>query len=514
VIDVRVLVVDDEIFWQEELPKALHCGLGEGLRVDVAPDYQAALTAIQNKDYDLISVDLGLPDDVELLARGDLPGMHLLAEIRRNPRSTNCGLVVLSAHQTVARVRKALRSYNVYDFLDKFEFTSAPGGYIEAAKSAIRGTLLEQASAKDRLGYRFILSFNEKGFVNVELTGPNFRSSQPIDSPKTIDFADLAGRADRLNSWVNSEDAEGWRREARSIGEALYKSLIDHAQIQELLATARALTGSNPSNLALQFSGPPSGLSVPFELTRDSSDYLVLDHIMTRHLIGVSRFTQRSETFSKFIGTLVKDGKTMRVLVVGANSDEKIPAAEDEAASLARSVEASLRLLGIPHYVNCLTGDTATSVNVKEALRSGYHLFHYAGHADYAEATPEKSPIILRDGVLTASDLKVLLRETDLRLLFLSSCLGARGAARAGRGDFHGFLHALFQAGVPSIIGYRWEVADGSAESLARDFYRALFRSFCPGEALLRARRNCTFEQAGEGRDDATWASPVLLCDY
>jgi CHAT domain-containing protein len=96
--------------------------------------------------------------------------------------------------------------------------------------------------------------------------------------------------------------------------------------------------------------------------------------------------------------------------------------------------------------------------------------------------------------------------------MFLSCCLGARNATRAGRGDFYSFPHALSQAGAPINVGHRWEVNDDSARLIAEHFYRVLFHDFCPRRALLRARQNCAVENA-ERRDDAAWASPVLLMD-
>jgi CHAT domain-containing protein len=125
---------------------------------------------------------------------------------------------------------------------------------------------------------------------------------------------------------------------------------------------------------------------------------------------------------------------------------------------------------------------------------------------------PEGSSLTLVDGKITASDLKTALREVDLRVAFLSCCLGARSAAEVKRGDFHGFFHALSESGVPTTIGYRWDVEDESALCIASDFYQVLFRDFCPGRALLRSRQNRSVVSA-QKRDDPSWASPVLLME-
>jgi CHAT domain-containing protein len=195
--------------------------------------------------------------------------------------------------------------------------------------------------------------------------------------------------------------------------------------------------------------------------------------------------------------------------MVGANTDGNIPSAEEEAARLAASISADLKLLGITPEMTVLLGADATYGRVKDAIRDGQDIFHFAGHGNFNESVPEKSPLSLVDRELTAADLKTLTEGTDLRFVFLSCCLAARTASRVGRGDFHGFLHALSLADVPAALAYRWEVRDDSAVKLATGFYDSLWHNFCLGQALLDGRREIGLEVGG--RDNETWASPVLL---
>jgi CheY-like chemotaxis protein len=509
---VRILVIEDDEFWQDIVSKTLRRGLGEGLQIDVEFDYNDGMKAIQNANYDLISIDLELPRNIEELSKTDLPGMTLLKEIRKNPRSVSSGLLVLSGHRTAERVREALRNYKVYDFFDKFSFEAEQDDYVYAAKAAIRGAFLEQAALRQDNSYKFSVSYDQDYFLQGELSGPGHRASYKVKSPLPVAFTDLARRADALNDTLYTGKLGQWRAEARSIGETFYKALVDHIPLLEGITAARSLTSKHPSSLFLQFCGPPEGLSFPFELMRTENEYLVIEHIITRRIDGKPRFLRGAEPFFRLIESLVKTDGTLRVLVVGTDSSGSIPASEEESIYLARSIQDILSLLGISHYVNWLVGKDATCEHVKRELQNGYHLFHYAGHADHDSSLPENSSVTLYDGVLTASDLKVAVRETDLRLVFLSSCLGAKNSLHGGHGDFAGFLDALSQAGVPIAIGYRWEVVDDSAQRLASDFYRSLFREFCPGMALLRARQSCTVASSHK-RDDATWAAPVLLMD-
>jgi hypothetical protein len=454
----------------------------------------------------LASADLALPDNLIDPEGSTLPEMQLLKEIRRDP---HCGIVILSGHQTAARVRAALRSYKVNDFLDKLKFKEDE--YVEAAKSAIRECLLARAAERDAAGQLLTVTFDARAVINVELGGLGPRFSHRVERPLPIDFADFASRADGLNRSVATSDAEGWRDEARSIGKSLYKALLDQPEVNEVLKTARALAGRERSGLSLQFNGPPEGLSFPFELMTDGEEYLVLDHPVSRRVDNAGP-APPSGPFHKFVRSLAERSEAMRVLVVGLDSDGAIPGAEEEATSMAAYLESRLRLLGIDPEVLSLTGAEATTARVKEELRGGYHLFHYSGHADYDGELPERSPITLSDGVLTASDLKLLVSETGLRLMFLSCCLGGRAGAGAGRGEFHSFPHALRQAGVPVSVGHRWVVTDDSARLIAEHFYSVLFSDFCPRRALLKARKHCAIESA-ERRDAAAWASPILLMD-
>jgi hypothetical protein len=91
----------------------------------------------------------------------------------------------------------------------------------------------------------------------------------------------------------------------------------------------------------------------------------------------------------------------------------------------------------------------------------------------------------------------------------LSCCFGARSDSALGRGDFSGMLEAFAQADVPMVLGFRWSVGDDSALSIAETFHSSLWRCLSPGESLLNARRAAAI--SADGRDDDSWASPVLL---
>ena len=338
-LDTRILLIEDEPPWQEILTNALRRGFGADVRVDIAAQYSEVLARIQTQEYDSISIDLAFPD-VKDLGTSDLPGMLLLKEIRSNPRTRSCGLIILSGQTTVHRVREALKSYKVFDFLDKFEFKDYK--YLEAAKCATRDALLERAITLQNESYRFSISYDNEKFLRAQLTGQSGHASYLIKSNSPVRLGDFARQADTVNARLSRGEIGDWRQEARSIGEALYNALASHAEFVEGFTAARTLTAKRPSQLTLEFAGPPEGLSLPFELLRRGSEYFVLDHVTTRRIEGRSKLLGVAEPFSKFIESLLRNSQTLRVLIVGSNSGGTIPGAEEEAESVADFIETRL----------------------------------------------------------------------------------------------------------------------------------------------------------------------------
>jgi DNA-binding response OmpR family regulator len=509
---LRVLVVEDLERWQELLQETLQ-RLSSDITIDVAADYEQALQHIADNTYDLATVDLALRGEVVDPSDVDQTGMELLRELRSSrSNQEGCGLIMLTAHGTSARTKEAFREHNVDDFIDKNDFDDEV--FLNVARAAIRRARLRRAAARTDARYRLTITLSQERIVGSELDGPDRRAAYNADDPPRINVPELVRRADNLNLLLLRDGPAIWRPEALSIGKAIYDALAEERRILNNITSAREVA-ERSDLLWLQFSSPSSGLGLPFELLRDEDDYLGMSHIVTRRLLQVGpSFSRKPEAFHSFIERLARQGEMLRVLVVGANSDGTIPAAEDEARALATAIEADLRHLGIEHSVRLLIGDNATRSNVSQALREGrYHIFHYAGHGRFADKLPEISGLVLHEQgepvTLTASDLNLLTRGTELHMAYLSCCLGARNATQTGRGDFYGVMEAFARADIPVVLGYRWTVADTPARHLAQAYYRALWKTFSPGEALLEARRALAL--GSRGRDDETCMAPVLL---
>jgi CHAT domain-containing protein len=110
---------------------------------------------------------------------------------------------------------------------------------------------------------------------------------------------------------------------------------------------------------------------------------------------------------------------------------------------------------------------------------------------------------------MKASELTMLLRRSSARLVYLSCCYGTASGKQADLldDDFLGLADAVVQAGIPTVLGYRWPVSDCGAQKMAQVFYKSLLEQGSPEIALWNAR--C--EMAALDRNDPTWLSPILI---
>jgi CheY-like chemotaxis protein len=508
---LNILVAEDHERWQKALKETLE-DLGGEVTVEIAPDYATALHHIKNQKYDLATVDLSLSGAPPVASDTDLLGMELMREWRTGSHNQGCGLIVLTAYPKLTHTREALLKYGAFDFIEKREFDDRT--FPRIARAAILAARLKHAAHRQRKILYFTVNFNEESFVGCKMSGPTRSLEYIAKHPPRLNASDLIRRTDDLKMSMLKGDRGRWRPEANSIGNAIYSSLADDQRIVQDLASARVLPDQG-KDLWLEFNGPATGLGIPFELLRDGKDTLSLRHILTRRLVHEGLVSYNTDPFHTFVQRLQMNGDELRLLIVGSNSDGRIPGAEAEAKELKINIEKDLDALGIMYEIKALIGKDATYDNVSDALHSGgYHIFHYAGHGRYTDILPEISSLFLLDNggkpkPMRAADLNQIVKDSQLQFVFLSCCLSARSAEQPGRGDFSGIIEALALASVPTVLGYRWPVEDSSALLLAKSFYESLWRTFSPAESLSEARSDAT--RGEDGRDDETWLSPVLL---
>lgn len=500
--DIHILLVEDTESFSELISTALQkIGIAESA-IKITGCYEEARDAINSvTSYDVAIIDLNIPSNQ---IHADMPGMDLLTDVQNSVHNKNCSVIVLSSYMNIERTRTALKKKGVYDALERSEFDNLTFPYV--VHSALVRARVNQADTRAGDRHRLTVYSANSSFVRAEMTGPGLKKTYLPSQTRSFDAEDLSRRMDDLQLRIELAQAGDWRKEARSIGQAIQKAIQEAPEIFQALTVAQ--TGKSVGGLWLEWSGTAASLSIPFELLHQN-EFAAQRYLLTRRIEEIAAFGERTKSWREFMSGFEFGSKELRILlVVDGTSD--LPAARAEGLELQEAFTRSLSPFGIKPKIKMLLGYETLHSNVVQAFREhSPHIFHYAGHSDFDNWTPEKSPLLLADRSLNAEALKTLIEDApELRLAFLSSCLSARAGA-PGYGDFQGFFEALAQVGVPTVLGYRWTVNDASAKALALAFYRNLWRTFCPAEAIWQSRRE--FPLQSEGLNDETWASLVLL---
>ena len=302
-------------------------------------------------------------------------------------------------------------------------------------------------------------------------------------------------------------DPNNLRFEVKDIGKDLWRDVIsDHPEIQTTFTAAR----SKSSLLSLLFEGPREYMRLPIEFAHMSGpdDYLILRHPVARFINGAE--TTRSPINREFFQQKPK----LKALLVASNTEPNIPGVDREIERLDRFFQAQKQF---PVETTVIPTEEATIARIRNELRNQeYDLIHYAGHGWFEVSSPEDSTLSFwrkpdkKGGVdhMKATEFRRL-SDSNVRLVYLSSCWGAAVGTEKDLldDDFLGLADVIAQAGVPTILGYRWPVSDARAPQLAEAFYEALLEDGRPDVALWRARR----ELAAMDPNDLTWLSPILI---
>ena len=300
----------------------------------------------------------------------------------------------------------------------------------------------------------------------------------------------------------------------KDVGRELYRLLFEQHPL--LVNGYHRALGQVPQrqNLQLAFESTRelAGLPLEFLFSDVAGDFLALLHPMTRQVRGVE--TRRGPISAEYVERLARSGQKLRVLLLVSNTEPRIDLIDTMGEELA-TLLSSADWLSVDH----IKTEAATYETACKLLRGcRYHIVQYIGHGGYHETSPENSALLFwerpnRSGNLvavTANELRWLLENSsDTRLFHLTCCEGTRTGSSVDLldDDYLGIGDGLVQSGVPSVLGYRWPVAAGSARQMVLAFYRSLLGHGSPELALLDARRDL----AGRNKDDLTWASPILI---
>jgi hypothetical protein len=349
-------------------------------------------------------------------------------------------------------------------------------------------------------------------------------------------FETVLSRLERVLNDPNA-DAEALPQIV-SLGRTLWEDLLCNLGARLHTAAAPVGTGeaAEPDRGAGDRSAPHLRLQIapelmrhPWELLHDGEALLGLRYALGRQVFMDAPTLRQARR---------RTAGAIRVLVIGdpiftpafledlRRQQRPVPPQLLEARQEARRVTQEFErlrdeLAGLPPlHVENVVGETLSVTEMRERLRDGYHIIHFAGHGVFRKGDPETSAWLLSDGELWAREIRNTLAglEEPPWLIFANACeAGMDAGTPVGRyqGDVFGLATACINQGVAAYVAPLWPVQDALAAELAADFYRELLLNRASvGEALRRAkvRARGTAGAGGDARQ-LTWASFVLYGD-
>jgi CHAT domain-containing protein len=258
-----------------------------------------------------------------------------------------------------------------------------------------------------------------------------------------------------------------------------------------LIRPIRDHLGGTDTPLVILADGEVAG--VPFAALLDGDRYLIEDRPL--------RFAATLEDAAR--PALRASGPVLLVADPAFDQDlylalDSLPGARDEVRSLA----------GIYGETAVTLEGPAATRQAFEAQARGVSVIHYAGHAIFDDARPERSYLLLAGadttGRLTAETVSGMQLD-GTRLVVLSACRTLR--SRSGRsGGFAGLSGALLAAGAGGVVGSLWEVDDRLTHPLMEEFHRRYRRTPDPARALREAQLEMLQSSDPKRSVPAAWA--------
>jgi CheY-like chemotaxis protein len=117
----RILIVDDEPNWREELVETLQEG---GFHAEAVPTINQALQRLSNSFFHLLILDIRMDGGYAEGAQPNIDGINFLRILDERRLSRALTIIMLSAYGNTGLMRRAFRGHQVLDFLEKDDFES------------------------------------------------------------------------------------------------------------------------------------------------------------------------------------------------------------------------------------------------------------------------------------------------------------------------------------------------------------------------------------------------------
>lgn len=502
-----ILLVDNDTKHLEIFQRRLRY---RGYEIACATSGYDALQSVKDRLPDLVILDIYMPG---------MPGLEVCEQLKKNPRSQNVPILILTAGATDHFEAEFLSS-GANDYLRK---TGDKKVFLERVKKLID-------AHKHRLPKACAFSLDLSDSMQYGLSGGIARRSKPvplpIDRAKENDRVAFIGRRTyayheewrrRLGTGRYKDILEEekylnlrseWRPQAIEQGRELFDKLfLNNGLLMEDWGKIQQAVGLVYERLTLRLGGPRENLALPYELLQDNTGPLIMRYPMSRRLDGIA--TEKPSWRS----TLQQaQGHSLSALIIAGYAG-----AIDEAQIVARKLKEALAKFDIELAVD--PPDLSKSLTFSETetwlKESTHQIIHYAGHSAFDFDRPENSCLLLLDDKqverkITTTLLHNLLVRSQAQFVFLSSCSGAEISSSAilKSNTYLGLLHAVIQAGVPAALGYRWPVVGRSAHLFTSYFYDGLI---CHPTSLEYAAWYARRKISEANGWDETWFSPMLI---
>jgi CHAT domain-containing protein len=145
-----------------------------------------------------------------------------------------------------------------------------------------------------------------------------------------------------------------------------------------------------------------------------------------------------------------------------------------------------------------ISGQAATKTTVKDALATGYNIFHFTGHGTYNSDRPKQSALFLSGKDSLTLEEICNLPLSSYQLVTLAACETALTGNQTIDNEYVGLVSAFLYQRVSNVISTLWTVTDFSNSLLMMYFYWQLKKGKLPAIALAKARkwlRNLTYSK-------------------
>ena len=196
------------------------------------------------------------------------------------------------------------------------------------------------------------------------------------------------------------------------------------------------------------------------------------------------------------------DDLSAKVVLPVAPSQSNLSSVQEEITFLAQLTNLRSSLSSVTAF--------NSGLDLQDYIRENeFSILHFACHGMFDDTSPNDSAIVLADGPLRPSDLRLYFDQKQLRpLIFINACHGGRvGFSFTGLG---GWAERLVKARVGAFVGAMWEVNDTLALQFAKTFYKALLQDDQTIAEAFRQSREVIRQMAPY---NSTWLAYSLYAD-